>query len=272
MNQDRSSKRKPPHGCKKAAPAPIWHWPFALLPLGTTALLLFAASFGQSSPPDAAYAQAAQAMPAAVQQFLRQNCIACHNKTTASGGLNLAATAFKPHDANNFALWVKVHDRVSAGEMPPKASPQPAPASRETFLAALGKPLIATNEAQAQQYGRAVWRRMNRYEYENTLRGLLDAPWLQIRDMLPEDGMAFRFNKVGDALDVSHVQVSRYLAAADYALREVLSQPRTRPETKTTRYYAREQRSFAGLVKAGLQYTGATARATFPILDYCADV
>ena len=36
--------------------------------------------------------------------------------------------------------------------------------------------------------------------------------------MLPEDGEAHRFNKVGDALDVSHVQMARYLAAAEYAL------------------------------------------------------
>ena len=77
---------------------------------------------------------------------------------------------------------------------------------------------------------------MNRYEYENTLRDLLDAPWLQIKDMLPEDGLSARFNKVGDALDVSHVQMSRYLAAADYALREAMAKQSTRPETTTKRY------------------------------------
>ena len=49
---------------------------------------------------------------------------------------------------------------------------------------------------------------------------------------------------MGEALDVSHVQMARYLAAADYALREVLGQSAERPETKTVRYYAREQKSF----------------------------
>ena len=48
---------------------------------------------------------------------------------------------------------------------------------------------------------------------------LLHAPWLQVRDSLPEDGESHRFNKIGDALDVSHVQMARYLGAADYALR-----------------------------------------------------
>src|ERR1051326_5785685 len=82
------------------------------------------------------------------------------------------------------------------------------------------RPLFAVEEARVRREGRSTWRRMNRYEYENTLRDLLDAPWLQIKEMLPEDGLSARFNKVGDALDVSHVQMSRYLAAAGYALRE----------------------------------------------------
>lgn len=272
MNQSRPLKRRPEYVRRNITAAYLWRWPYALLPLGTTALLLFSASFGHGSAPDAAHAQAAQTLPPLVQRFLRQNCLACHNKTTASGGLNLAATSFRPQDANNFALWVKVHDRVADGEMPPKPSPQPAPASRKNFLAGLSKPLIATDEARVKREGRATWRRMNRYEYENTLRDLLDAPWLQIRERLPEDGLAARFNKVGDALDVSHVQMSRYLAAADYALREVMAKQTARPETTTKRYYAREQRSFTGLIRAGMEYTGASARGTFPILDNAADL
>ena len=112
---------------------------------------------------------------------------------------------------------------------------------------------------------------MNRYEYENTLRDLLDAPWLQIRDMLPEDGLSARFNKVGDALDVSHVQMSRYLAAAGYALREALPKQATRPQTTTTRFYAREQRSFVGPAKFTV-FNTASERATFPILGDAADI
>src|SRR5437773_1650460 len=83
---------------------------------------------------------------------------------------------------------------------------------------------------------RARQRRMYRDEYENAVRDLLGAPWLQIRDSLPEDGEAGRFNKVGDALDVSHVHMARYLASADYALRQVIATQVERPQTTTTRY------------------------------------
>src|SRR5207302_8107526 len=124
--------------------------------------------------------------------------------------------------------------------------PQPDAATRADFLKKIAGPMIATDEAHAAKQGRATQRRLNRFEYENTLRDLLHAPWLQIKEMLPEDGEAFRFNKVGDALDVSHVQMARYLGAADYALRQVMVPQATRPETKVTRYYARDQRSYTG--------------------------
>jgi len=242
---------------------------FTLLALGGTASLLFSACFVQGSVPD--LSQAAPSMPQTVRVFLNKNCAACHNRKTASGGLDFAAAAFRPLEAANYAFWVKVHDRVSKGEMPPKAMPQPSPASRATFLAALSQPLTAIQDAQARRTGRSVWRRMNRYEYENTLRDLFGAPWLQIRDMLPEDGLAFRFNKVGEALDVSHVQMSRYLAAADYALREAMAQQPARPETVTKRYYAREQRSFVGLASFN-NFNGSPERATFPIVGNQADL
>lgn len=259
---------------KSAKTAFVTRWTAAALPLGGMALLLFAALLGQQGVSDAARAdatRAAQTTPPALLHFLNQNCVACHNKANASSGLNLAATAFQPGNAANFNLWVKIHDRVESGEMPPKGFPPPSPASRKTFLAAIATPLTAINNAQARREGRAVWRRMNRSEYENTLRDLLSAPWLQIRDSLPEDGLAYRFNKSGEALDVSHVQMSRYLSAADYALREVMARQPARPETITRRYYAREQRSFAGAALFS-QFNGSPERATFPILGNAADL
>ncbi|MBL8189246.1 MAG: DUF1592 domain-containing protein, partial [Acidobacteria bacterium] len=209
--------------------------------------------------------------PTNVQAFLETNCFACHNSTTKKGNLDL--TALKPDfaDAATFAVWVKVHDRVHDGEMPPKAAPQPADAERKAFLKSLAAPLIAADAARIRREGRSVLRRMNRYEYENTLRDLLGAPWLQIKELLPEDGERYRFNKSGEALGVSHVQISRYLSAAEHALREVLARSETQPETVTRRYYAREQRAFTNHVEFS-QFNTYTERATFPLIGNEADV
>lgn len=222
-------------------------------------LLLLSVGYTRAAQP------ATAALPAEAQSFLRAQCVRCHGKTNPSGKLDLTAP-FHPEDPANFDRWVKVVDRVTAGEMPPKGAPQPAPAARQRFIDAVTRPLLAVDQARVRREGRAVWRRMNRYEYENTLRNLLDAPWLQIRDMLPEDGLLARFNKAGEALDVSHVQMNRYMNAAGYALREALGKSATRPETTTRRYYVRDQRSF------GPRPGQAPERATFQIVDNKADL
>jgi hypothetical protein len=160
-----------------------------------------------------------------------------------------------------------VHDRVRDGEMPPKKKARPEPAELEAFTRSLSSSLVAVEQARAAREGRATQRRLNRYEYENALRDLLHAPWLQVRDSLPEDGEAHRFNKIGDALDVSHVQMARYLAAADYALREAMATHATRPETRAVRYYARDQRSYTGPMKFSV-FNTAPERATFPVLGF----
>src|SRR6185503_18900026 len=76
-----------------------------------------------------------------------------------------------------------------------------------------------------------------------------------------------RFYKVGDALDVSHVQMARYLSAADYALRQAMAPYADRPQTKVTRYYARDQRSYTGPMRFSV-FNTAPERATFPVLGF----
>ncbi|NOT60735.1 MAG: DUF1592 domain-containing protein [Acidobacteria bacterium] len=203
--------------------------------------------------------------------FLAANCVACHNSANKKGNLDLTALKDDYADAATFATWAKVHDRVYEKEMPPKAASQPDDNSRAAFLKNLSQPLIAADAARIRREGRAVWRRMNRYEYENTLRDLLGAPWLQVKELLPEDGERYRFNKSGEALGVSHVQINRYLTAAEYALREVLARSEQQPETITKRYYAREQRAFTNKVEF-TQFNGSPERATFPLLGNAADV
>jgi hypothetical protein len=202
--------------------------------------------------------------PGSAQAFIETHCASCHDDVEKKGGLDLTALALQPGDPKNFATWVTVHDRVSTGEMPPKKKARPPASELESFVGLLASTLTSAERARGGE-GRATQRRLNRYEYENAVRDLLGAPWLQIKDGLPEDGEVLRFNKVGEALDISHVNMARYLAVADDALRQVMAKETRRPETKVTRYYARDQRSFAGRMTYSVFNTRAE-RATFPVL------
>ena len=210
------------------------------------------------------------AVPAAeIAPFLDKHCLECHDSQTRKGNFDLEALKFAPTDPRNLAAWVKVHDQIAAGEMPPAKKERPELAAQSAYLDDLKGKLIEADAARIAADGRTVKRRLNRFEFENTLRDLLAAPWLDVRESLPEDTEAFRFNKSGQALDVSHVQLARYLTAAEDALRQVLFASAEKLPSAPRRFYARDQGSYVGPMKFSVLNT-SPERATFPTLGFAA--
>ncbi len=210
------------------------------------------------------------AVPAAeIAPFLDKHCLECHDSQTRKGNFDLEALKFAPTDPRNLAAWVKVHDQIAAGEMPPAKKERPELAAQSAYLDDLKGKLIEADAARIAADGRTVKRRLNRFEFENTLRDLLAAPWLDVRESLPEDTEAFRFNKSGQALDVSHVQLARYLTAAEDALRQVLVASAEKLPSAPRRFYARDQGSYVGPMKFSV-FNTSPERATFPTLGFAA--
>ena len=118
---------------------------------------------------------------------------------------------------SSFERWRKILARVESGEMPPKKEPRPPPAQvADVRGQALGATGCGGGEAAALD-GRVVLRRLNRVEYENTVRDLF-AVNVSVKEMLPEDAISHGFDNVGAALNVSPVLMERYLEAADAVL------------------------------------------------------
>jgi hypothetical protein len=205
--------------------------------------------------------------PAAVAPFLEKHCVECHDADTKKGGLDLTALKSDLSDAKSFDAWVKVFDRTSSGEMPPKKKARPDAAQQSAYLGDLSALLVRQEAARYAAQGRSVERRMNRFEYENAVRDLLQAPWLDLKEILPEDTEAFRFNKTGQALDVSHVQLQRYLTAAEEGLKSAFLSSVEKPDASPKRYYARQQGSYTGKMKFS-EFNQSPERATFPTLGF----
>ena len=197
--------------------------------------------------------------------FIQENCAGCHGSAAPAARLDLTKLSYEPTNVDNFATWVKVYDRVSAGEMPPAGRPRPSAESLARFVNGLGAALTAYETNVAAERGRAGLRRLNAYEYENALRDLLYVPWVEIKSKLPQDGESWRFNKIGVALDVSHVQLSRYMSTAEYAMREALAAKLVQPAATTTRLYARQEPSMRGFRPR--EGNTRTDRLSFPVLD-----
>jgi hypothetical protein len=158
-------------------------------------------------------------------KFFETHCHECHDKAAKEAGLDLSALKWEPSDPENLARWVKIHDRITAGEMPPKKRPRP-PA---TELSAATKVLhddIVRAERKATADGRTRLRRLTRAEYENTIRDLFDLPGLSLQADLPADGQVHGFDRNADALDISHVNLAKYMEAADRVLDAAIA---TRP-------------------------------------------
>ncbi len=201
----------------------------------------------------------------ALLPFLENHCYDCHDSVTHKGRFDLEALSGNLSDPTAMAAWVKVHDRLTSGEMPPKKKNTPPEEESAPFLKALTQSLDAADQGRAETEGRSSMRRLNRLEYENSLRDLLSAPWLDIREILPEDGESHRFSKSGEALDISHIQMARYMQAADQALRAVIATGPGKPQAKTIRYYARQQNGMLGKIVFN-KFNGSAYRAMFPML------
>ena len=137
--------------------------------------------------------------------FFEKHCYPCHDAATKKGGLDLSALK-----ADDFARWLKVHDRIEAGEMPPKKK-LPA-GEKAAAMRWLHDRLVKT-----ERTGTGL-RRLTRAEYENTMRDLFDLPGIALQGELPADGTAHGFDNNSDALDISHVNLAKYIEAADLAL------------------------------------------------------
>lgn len=167
------------------------------------------------------FALPVQAMPQ-VKEFLSNHCTDCHDKDEKKGGLDLESLAWNPEDRRNLETWVKVHDFVQKGEMPPKKrKARPEAEEVQVFLADLGNDLTDTDVKRVAANGRTVLRRLNRVEYERTLHELLGIS-TPLAIMLPGDTPMHGFDTVAEGLRFSTLQMEKYLEAADRAIDDAI--------------------------------------------------
>lgn len=167
--------------------------------------------------------------------FFQKHCIECHDADAKKGDLDLTALAGDFATPETFARWVKVHDRIESGEMPPKRKARPDAAESAAMLKWLRESLIKAETARLANDGKTAIRRLTRGEYENTIRDLFDIPGIALQGELPADGSAHGFDNNADALDISHVNLARYFETADRILDLAIAKQPAAPPRSTTR-------------------------------------
>lgn len=176
-----------------------------------TALSAVAVAWGQSAaqPPS----------PAPERALIKQYCSGCHNESLKSGGMSLAHLDLA-RPAPSAELAEKVIRKLRTGLMPPPGLPRPA--------AAAVKGLIATLETGIDRAavihpnpGRPALHRLNRTEYANSVRDLLDLT-VDVAPLLPTDDMSHGFDNMADALTISPALMEGYVRAASRISRQAV--------------------------------------------------
>lgn len=170
-----------------------------------------------------------------MEEFLEAHCYECHDDLTAESDLDLLSLDRDFSTPEGMHAWKTIYGRVKAGEMPPPENDRPSAEESGVFLTELFRGLAAVERARIETDGRAMVRRMNRLEYQNTLADLLALPHLEIADALPPEGSAHGFDKSAEALDFSHVHASRLMEVADAVLRKAVAPQADPPESRTVR-------------------------------------
>ncbi len=157
-----------------------------------------------------------------VQKIVQEHCVSCHGEDAPEAGLNLARLSDNLADASVRSQWVLLFDRVDKREMPPRSSEFPDDV-RESLLSILEPALHDADLKDVVSHGRGPMRRLNRDEFEQNLKDILQLPDLSVRDLLPEDRTGHHFNKAAAMLDVSRVQLVAFLDASESALMQAMA-------------------------------------------------
>ena len=156
-----------------------------------------------------------------IQPFFAQHCYHCHNKELKTANLNLEAFGTAASLTNDRATSKRILEKLSAGEMPPPEMTPPKPAEIVAVTKWLAHQLAAAPETKDAAVkttdtssGRVTVRRLNRVEYDNTVRDLLGVD-RHSSDDFPQDDSGYGFDNIADVLSISPVLMEKYLTAAE---------------------------------------------------------
>jgi len=195
--------------------------------LGANSLLFAAPAPAEAAPkPDANH----------FRPFFDQHCVKCHSGDKPKGDWRIDELTMDFGNQASRDRWQSVLEKLEAGEMPPKTKPRPPEQEVRALSEWITARVAAADAGRRGTEGRVVLRRLNRTEYENTVRDLLGVQ-SNLKDLLPLDTAANGFDNVGDALHTSSFLMDRYLEAADTALNQAIVN-RAQPPPSTKKHYS----------------------------------
>ena len=158
-----------------------------------------------------------------VRPVLESRCLMCHGESLASAGVRLDELSDDIRGNRRASeVWGDVLNVVNRGEMPPKGAPALTDAERSTVVDWVTRELRLAAEQRRSTSGEIALRRLNRVEYQNTMRELLGLDLDYVKNLPPDETSRDGFKNNGSALRMSALQLEYYLESARRGLRHAI--------------------------------------------------
>jgi len=196
------------------------------------------------------------------KEFVEKYCSKCHSQDDPQAELVL--TRFSDSDSilRERKIWMNVIKQVQSGSMPPKEQPSPATSESEKFVEHIKAIFDHADRNAKPAAGRVTMRRLNRFEYKNTIRDLIGVDFDPTSDF-PSDDIGYGFDNIGDVLSLPPVLMERYLDAAEGILaRAITPDPPPVPKRHLSSQYTEPASAdvAAKLIEAGYRRLDTSAK------------
>jgi hypothetical protein len=151
---------------------------------------------------------------AEIRPLLARYCFDCHGGAKPKGGLDLTGFSDEISILKERGLWGRLVEYLEVGEMPPEGKPRPTDAEVERLSQVIDDVLTKVDCGRESDPGRVTIRRLNRAEYNNTIRDLVGVDFRPADDF-PSDDVGYGFDNIGDVLTLPPLLFEKYLAAAE---------------------------------------------------------
>ena len=159
-----------------------------------------------------------------VKPFLAKTCTECHGNEVQKRDLNFEKMMSADSLIEHRERWDDVVEKLREREMPPSDEPQPPEHQRQAVAAWLARELARIDRVTPPDPGRVTARRLNRAEYNNTVRDLLGVD-LRPADDFPQDDSGYGFDNIADVLSLSPALMEKYMSAAERVARHAVFGP-----------------------------------------------
>ena len=157
-----------------------------------------------------------------VQGVLGRYCIDCHSGSDAESGIAIDSYTATNARSTDRANWRRILRQLQGRAMPPDDADQPSEEERKLVEQWILDDALKVECVGPDRPGRVTIRRLNRQEYDNTIRDLFGID-LKLAKTFPSDDVGYGFDNIGDVLSVSPVLFERYIDAADEIVRTVIA-------------------------------------------------